>query len=132
MHNLALKLTTLLVAFTLGTALDAAAQKKGVRATDTSIQGNIGTVDSAAKTITIKGRQGERTVIVDSTTIITKDGKVADFADIKTGAEATVSTFMAGEKLTAVTVKLGSPTAAAGAAGTSDTVPKKKKKKNTN
>ncbi|MBI5801230.1 MAG: hypothetical protein HZA92_10995 [Verrucomicrobia bacterium] len=70
---------------------------------DTGLHGKIGALDTEAKTITVGGK----TVTVDATTVITDSGKPAKLESLKIGMEATVSTFMLGEKLTAVNIKAG-------------------------
>ena len=102
-------------AFSLFTADAAAAGKKGP--VDNALKGKITAVDNEAKTITIAGK----TVTVDDTTVITDAGKPVKLENLKAGTDATVSTFLLGEKLTAVSIKTGTVAAAAGAA------PRKKK-----
>jgi hypothetical protein len=113
----------------LGVSFDApaaqAAKGKKSMATDTGISGSIASVDKTKKTITLRGRDGDKTVTVDSTTLITRDGKPAVFEDIKTGEVAAISTFTLADKLTAVSVKIGVATAKGDDGGA-----RKKKKKN--
>ncbi|MEN9574057.1 MAG: hypothetical protein RL514_1912 [Verrucomicrobiota bacterium] len=116
MHSLTRSLLTLAaaLAFTLLTPDASAAAKK--MAPDTALHGKITAVDKEAKTIAIAGK----TLTVDETTVITDSGKPAKFDSLKIGTEATVSTFMLGEKLNAVSIKTGVVAATAAA-------PKKKK-----
>lgn len=92
-----------------------AAAKKGPP--DTALHGKITAVDKEAKTLTVAGK----TVTVDDTTVITNSGKPAKLEELKSGMDATVSTFLLGEKLTAVSIKTGAVAASA--------VPAPKKKK---
>lgn len=101
-------------AFSLFTSDASAADKKAPK--DNALHGKITAVDKEAKTITVAGK----TVTVDDTTVITDSGKPAKLENLKTGTDATVSTFMLGEKLTAVSIKTGVVAA---------TVPAVKKKK---
>ena len=112
----------LLVAFTAlvpGTA-HAAKKDKGA-GKDNGLKGNISAIDKEAKSITVGGK----VVSTDETTVITRSGKPGAFADLKMGEAAEVSTFMLGEKLTAVTIKVGPPPAGG---ATASEAPKKKKK----
>ncbi len=97
------------VAFSIFTPEASAAAKKGP--VDKPVAGKITAVDKEAKTISV----GDRVIAVDETTIITNSGKPAKLEDLKPGTEATVSVFMLGEKVTAVSIKTGTvaPTAAA-------------------
>ena len=70
---------------------------------DNALRGKISSVDKESKTITVGGR----TVAVDETTVITDSGKPAKLKNLKAGTDATISTFMLGEKLTAVSIKTG-------------------------
>ena len=116
MRSLTRSLLTLAAAIAFALlAPDASAAAKKM-APDTALHGKITAVDKEAKTISIAGK----TLTVDETTVITDSGKPAKLENLKVGADATVSTFMLGEKLNAVSIKTG--TVAATAA-----VPKKKK-----
>ncbi|MFM8470643.1 MAG: hypothetical protein ACKODH_11870 [Limisphaerales bacterium] len=117
MQPLTRSLLTLAVAFTFALVAPeaSAAAKKGP--VDKPVIGKITAVDKEGKTITV----ADRMIAVDETSVITKSVKPAKLEDLKVGTDATVSTFLLGEKLTAVSIKTGTvaPTAAA--------VPKKKK-----
>jgi hypothetical protein len=91
-----------------------AADKKAPKAD--GLRGKITAVDKDAKTISVAGKA----VTVDETTVITDSGKPTKLEDLKLGADATVSTFVLGGKLTAVSIKTGVVAAA---------VPVTKKKK---
>jgi|GEM_PF-780026 len=114
----------ILVAVTaLGTTPTVQAKpKKGAPTLDNSLKGGITAVDKEAGTITVAGK----TLTIDSTTMITKDGRAAALADLAIGTQVTVTTFMQGDKLTAVTIKTGAIGVTSNS--TSET-PKKKKKK---
>lgn len=88
-------------AFSLATSDASAADKKAPK--DNALHGKITSVDKDAKTITVGGK----TVTVDDTTVITDSGKPAKLENLKPGTDATISTFMLGEKLTAVSIKTG-------------------------
>lgn len=92
-----------------------AAAKKGP--VDKPVTGKISAVDKEGKTITV----ADRMIAVDDTTIITNAGKPAKLEDLKVGTEASVSVFLLGEKVTAVSIKTGT------VAATATAVPKKKK-----
>ncbi len=79
-----------------------AAKKKGEKK-DPGTAGAITAVNKDDKTITLGGK----TITVDSTTVITRDGNPINLEDIKTGEQAQVSTFTQADKLTAVSIKLG-------------------------
>ena len=117
MRNLTRSLLALAAAFAfIGLTPDAsAAAKKGP--VDKPVTGKITAVDKEAKTITV----GDKVIAVDDTTAITNAGKPAKLEDLKVGTEASVSTFLLGEKVTAVSIKTGTVAATATAA------PKKKK-----
>lgn len=97
-------------AFSLFTSDAAAADKKAPK--DNALHGKITAVDKEAKTVTVGGK----TVTVDDTTVISDSGKPAKLENLKVGTDATVSTFMLGEKLTAVSIKTGAVAATAPAA----------------
>ena len=109
MHTITRSLLVLAAAFafTVFTPSASAAAKKGP--VDKPVIGKIPAVDKEAKTITVS----DRVIAVDDTTVITNSGKPAKLEDLKTGTDATVSTFMLGEKVTAVSIKTGvvAPTA---------------------
>jgi hypothetical protein len=112
----------LLAGFIVAVPSEAMAAKKDKGAgKDTGLKGGISAIDKEAKSITVGGK----VVATDDTTVITRSGKPGAFGDLKVGESAEVSTFMLGEKLTAVTIKVGPPAAGAAAAA----VPPKKKKK---
>ncbi len=117
MRLLTRSLLTLAVAFafSLFTSDSPAADKKAPK--DNALHGKITAVDKDAKTIEVAGK----TVVVDDTTVITDSGKPIKLENLKTGTDATVSTFMLGEKLTAVSIKTGT------VAATATPAPKKKK-----
>lgn len=112
MRTLTRSLLALAVAtvFSLHTSDATAADKKAPK--DNALHGKITAVDKEAKTITVAGK----TLAVDDTTVITDSGKPAKLETLKVGSDATVSTFMLGEKLTAVSIKTGTVAAAAPAA----------------
>ncbi len=91
------------IAISLATtnANTSAADKKAPK--DNGIHGKISAVDKEAKTITVGGK----TVTVDDTTVITDAGKPAKLENLKIGSDTAISTFMLGEKLTAVSIKTG-------------------------
>ncbi len=97
-------------AFSLCSSDASAADKKGAK--DNALHGKITAVDKDAKTITVAGK----TLLVDDTTVITDSGKPTKLENLKPGTDATVSTFMLGEKLTAVNIKTGTVAATAPAA----------------
>lgn len=101
------------LAFFVSTSDTSAAAKKGPQ--DKPTAGKITAVDKEAKTITV----GDKVIAVDDTTVITNSGKPAKLEDLKVGTEASVSTFLLGEKVTAVSIKTGAIAATA--------TPKKKK-----
>ncbi len=115
MRSLTRSLLTLAAAIACSVLTPAASAAAKKMAPDTALHGKITAVDKEAKTITIAGK----TLAVDETTVITDSGKPSKLENIKVGADATVSTFMLGEKLNAVSIKTGA------VAGTA-TVPKKK------
>ena len=95
---LALAFAAVLSFSTSGTS---AADKKAPK--DNALRGKISSVDKEAKTITVGGT----TVTVDETTVITDSGKPAKLENLKAGTEAAINTFMLGEKLIAVSIKIG-------------------------
>lgn len=101
---------TVTLAFSVFTSDASAADKKAPK--DNALHGKITAVDKDAKTITVAGK----TLVVDDTTVITDSGKPTKLENLKPGTDATVSTFMLGEKLTAVNIKTGVVAAAAPAA----------------
>lgn len=105
MKSLQLSVSSLAIAIAISLAATnantSAADKKAP--TDTGIHGKISAVDKEAKTITVGGK----TVTVDDTTVITDAGKPTKFENLKTGSDTTISTFMLGGKLTAVSIKTG-------------------------
>jgi hypothetical protein len=103
----------------LPSTAEAAKKDKG-GGKDSGLKGNISAIDKEAKSLTVGGK----VVTADETTMITRSGKPGAFGDLKVGEAAEVTTFMLGEKLTAVTIKVGPPPATSGATAT----PKKKKK----
>jgi ribosomal protein S1 len=117
MHLLTRSLLTLAAAitFSLSTSDASAADKKAPK--DNALHGKITAVDKEAKTVTVAGK----ILSVDDTTVITDSGKPAKLENLKVGTDATVNTFLLGEKLTAVSIKTGTVAAAAPA-----TVKKKK------
>lgn len=100
-----LHLSILALAFAAATSFStsdaSAADKKAPK--DNALHGKISAVDKDAKTITVGGK----TVTVDDTTVITDSGKPAKLENLKPGTDATINTFMLGEKLTAVSIKTG-------------------------
>jgi hypothetical protein len=111
------------VIFGLGTV---SAAKYRDNTKDNSVTGSISAVDKGSQSITIHTAKGDSKVVLDSSTLITKNGIAATFDDIKTGADVVVGVFTFGDKLTAISVKIGAPQVA----GTD--APKKKKKKDGN
>lgn len=95
------------IAFSCLTSNAPAADKKAPK--DNALHGKITAVDQEAKTVTVAGK----TVTVDDTTVITDSGKPGKLENLKPGTDATVSTFMLGGKLTAVSIKTGTVAATA-------------------
>ncbi|MBM3875140.1 MAG: hypothetical protein FJ386_00250 [Verrucomicrobia bacterium] len=93
----------LFLGFALSTPPDALAQKKKGEKGEGGLNGAITAVNKADKTFSIAGK----TVGVDSTTIITRDGNPATFDTLKNGEQAAVSTFTQADKLLAVSIKIG-------------------------
>ncbi len=100
LHRSILALTFAAV-LSFSTSDTSAADKKAPK--DNALRGKISAVDKEAKTITVGGT----TVTVDETTVITDSGKPAKLENLKAGTEAAINTFMLGEKLIAVSIKIG-------------------------
>lgn len=60
-------------------------KKKGGAAASVPFRGHVGSVDSAAKTVTLAGKKKERVLHVTEQSRIERDGKPAALGDIKPG-----------------------------------------------
>jgi len=93
----------LFLVFALSTPSDALAQKKKGEKSEGGLNGALTAVNKADKTFSIAGK----TVGVDATTIITRDGNPVTFDTLKNGEQAAVNTFTQADKLLAVSIKIG-------------------------
>ena len=120
-------ITFLTLAFVTFGSTSVFAAKYKDNSKDNSIAGTISAFDTGSQTITIKGAKGDTKVVVDSSTLITVNGKAGAVSDIKPGVQAVVGVFTFGDKLTAISVKIGTTQVSEADAAT-----KKKKKKDAN
>jgi hypothetical protein len=77
------------------------------------MSGTVEKVDEMAKTFVAKDKKGEKTFTVDDKTKITKGGKPAALADLKTGLQVSVTYKMEGDKAIASAVGITAPKAPA-------------------
>jgi len=88
-----LAIASLIISFSGAIALQAQPDKKEAAAEEKKpanglpFRGKIGAVDTAAKTITVAGKEKSRTFHVTGQTKITKDGQPAKLEDAKVGEE---------------------------------------------
>jgi len=71
-----------------------------------SFRGTVGKTDVKARTIVLKQKKGDRTIVVAKDAKIMKDGKKAELSDIKVGGYVTGSVKKNDGKETAVSVYL--------------------------
>jgi ABC-type enterochelin transport system substrate-binding protein len=119
------RILALAVAATLCASTASAAKYKD-NAKDNTITGSVSAVDKGSQAVTVHTAKGDTKVVVDSSTLITKNGAAGTFDDLKTGVNVVVGVFTFGDKLTAISVKIGNPPGATAEA------PKKKKKPDSN
>lgn len=86
---------------------EAAAEKKAEDPNGIPFRGKLTAVDTTAKTITVGGKEKDRTFSVTSETRIKKDGKPATLADAKVGDEVGGYGTKDGDKVTLKSLRIG-------------------------
>ena len=71
--------------------------------------GTVDKVDEAAKTVVVKSKKGDKTVVIDAAAKITKGGKEMPLADLKSGMNVTIEYKMDGDKMVANSIKAAAP-----------------------
>jgi hypothetical protein len=90
-----------------GMRVVSAIQKEYDRAPTYRIHGKVSAIDRAAKTFTIAGKSGSKTLAVVRVTVVIKDGATASFASVAVGDEADGIASIMYDKLTALSVRFG-------------------------